>query len=97
MVVKTLQLIGKLLPTASAQFKRRLKTVAAGQIAAAKVRDAASDALALRGGGSVILRVLRVRDCGVQSYNKLDEKYGDKPAKMVQKLATGVEGALMGA
>jgi hypothetical protein len=32
----------------------------------------------------------------MQSYDKLDEKYGDKPAKMVQKLATGLEGALMG-
>ena len=34
---------------------------------------------------------------GLQTYDKLDEKYGDKPAKMVQKLATGVEGSLMGA
>ena len=58
-VVKTLQLIGKLLPTASAQFKRRLKAAAAAQIAAAKVRSAVSDALARRascGGGRVILR-----------------------------------------
>ena len=36
-VVKTLQLIGKLIPTASAQFKRRLKAEAAAQVAAAKV------------------------------------------------------------
>ena len=34
--------------------------------------------------------------CGVQSYDKMDEKYGDKPAKMVQKLATSVEVALIG-
>ena len=36
-VVKTLQLIGKLVPTASAQFKRRLKAETASQVAAAKV------------------------------------------------------------
>lgn len=39
-VVKTLQLTGKLLPTSSAQFKRRLKTEAEPHIAAAKVRGA---------------------------------------------------------
>ena len=37
-VVKTLQLTGKLLPTASAQFKRNLKAEAKTQIEGAKVR-----------------------------------------------------------
>jgi hypothetical protein len=57
-VVKTLQLIGKLIPTASAQFKRRLKAEAAAQVAAAKVRtvqSAVRSLLAAPGGGSLNL------------------------------------------
>ena len=66
-VVKTLQLTQKLLPTSSAQFKRRLKVEGAEQLETAK------------------------------AYSKIDAKYGDKPAKMVQHLAVKVDVALLGA
>ena len=65
-VVKTLQLTQKLLPTSSAQFKRRLKAEGVEHLEAAK------------------------------AYAKIDEKFGDKPARMVRGLAVKVDVALLG-